>query len=439
MDNKQAGNAWRVLILLFLANLFNFFDRTIPSVVAEPVRKEWGLSDTELGLVFSAFTLVYALAGVPLGRLADASPRKAIMGWGLLVWSALTGATGAAWNYASFFVVRLAVGVGEASYAPAATSMIGDLFPANKRSRAMGLFMLGLPIGLLLAFFSVGSMVKAFGSWRAPFFIAMLPGVLLAIFMFFIREPARGAAEAGQVSDRKIERPIRKILGIPTLWSIILAGAMTNMAAYAANSFLVPLVQRYFELPLQSAAMATGVIVGISGLFGLTLGAAVADKLHRVNERARLIYGAVSMFGAAVLIWFALRMGTGEFTAFVALFALGWLLQYNFYNCAYPAIQDVVEPRLRATAMAIFFAVNYVLGGFIGPLLAGALSDRAAKTAMAAAGATQMTDQFRGIGLHEAMIVVPIALLVTGIALLLASRTFSADAAAMSGEMAATR
>src|SRR5580765_965444 len=183
MDNKQAGNAWRVLILLFLANLFNFFDRTIPSVVAEPVRKEWGLSDTELGLVFSAFTLVYALAGVPLGRLADASPRKAIMGWGLLVWSALTGATGAAWNYASFFVVRLAVGVGEASYAPAATSMIGDLCPANKRSRAMGLFMLGLPIGLLLAFFSVGSMVKAFGSWRAPFFIAMLPGVLLAIFM----------------------------------------------------------------------------------------------------------------------------------------------------------------------------------------------------------------------------------------------------------------
>lgn len=431
MADAQSNNAWRILFLLFLANLFNFFDRLIPSVVAEPIRKEWGLNDTQIGLVFSAFTVVYAIAGLPLGRLADSGSRRKLMGWGLLAWSAMTGATGAAWSYASFFVVRLLVGVGEASYAPAATSLIGDLFPAGKRSRAIGLFMLGLPIGVVLAFFTVGAMVKAFGSWRAPFFIAMVPGAILALCLFFIREPARGAAEATRVANDRIEKPIRKVLGTPTLWALIVGFITLNTAAYAANGFMVPLVMRYFALPLQSAGVAVGVIIGVSGLVGLTAGAVVADKLHAVNERARLLYGALSMFGAAALTWFALKSGSGGFTAFVALFALGWLLQYNFYNCAYPAIQDVIEPRLRATAMAVFFAVSYVLGGSVGPLLTGALSDRAAQAAMTAAGATEMTDQFRGIGLHEALIVVPIALLITGVALLVATRTFSADASAM--------
>ena len=436
MTNEKTNNSGRVLLLLFLANLFNFYDRLIPSVVSEPIRKEWNLSDTQLGLVFSAFTVVYAIAGLPLGRLADTGSRKKIMGWGLLAWSVMTGATGAAWNYASFFVVRLFVGVGEASYAPAATSLIGDLFPASKRSRAIGIFMLGLPIGVVLAFFTVGAMVEAFGTWRAPFFIATVPGVILALCVFFIREPARGAAEAMKAAEHRIEKPIRKVLGTPTLWALVVGFSTLNMAAYAANGFMVPLVMRYFALPLQSAGVAVGVIIGVSGLIGLTAGAAIADRMHALNERARLLYGAASMFGAAVLTWFALRSGTGEFTAFVVLFALGWLLQYNFYNCAYPAIQDVVEPRLRATAMAVFFAVSYVLGGSIGPVLTGALSDSAAQAAMAAAGAAQMTDQFRGIGLREALIVVPVALFVTGLAMLLATRTISKDAAAMRGEAA---
>src|SRR5207253_763467 len=109
------------------------------------------------------------------------------------------------------------------------------LLPSNKRSRAMGFFMLGLPIGLVLAFFTIGAMVKASGSWRPPFFIAMVPGVLLGFFMFFIKEPARGAAEASKVVQHQIDRPIRRILGIRTMWWIIPAGIVGNIAAYAAN------------------------------------------------------------------------------------------------------------------------------------------------------------------------------------------------------------
>ena len=144
-----------------------------------------------------------------------------------------------------------------------------------------------------------------------------------------------------------------------------------------------------------------------------------------------MIYGALSMFGAAALSWLALKAEAGDFTMFVALFAFAWLMQYNFYTCVYPAVQDIVEPRLRASAMAVFFAVLYVAGGAGGALVVGALSDSAAQAAMAAAGATEMTDQFKGIGLRQAMLLIPVALLITGLALLAATRTFPADAAAM--------
>ena len=160
-EARQASNAWKVLTVLFLANLFNFFDRAVPAIVIEPIRMEWGLSDLQIGIISAAFTVVYAIAGIPLGRLADTGSRKKIMGWGLIVWSGFTALGAGSWSFASFLFTRIGVGIGEASYAPAANSLIGDMFPANKRSRAVGVFMLGLPLGLLLAFFTVGAMVKA--------------------------------------------------------------------------------------------------------------------------------------------------------------------------------------------------------------------------------------------------------------------------------------
>lgn len=430
---KQAPNAWRVLIILFLANLFNFFDRAVPAIVAEPLRREFNLSDFQLGMIAAAFTVVYALAGIPLGRMADTGSRKAIMGWGLIVWSVFTAAGAGAWNFITFLLTRVGVGIGEASYAPAANAMIGDLFPAQKRSRAIGVFMLGLPLGLLLAFFTVGAMVKAFGTWRAPFIIAMVPGLIIAVFMFMIREPERGAAETTQISRDPVANPIAKVLAIPTMWWIILAGIAANFAAYATNTFMVPLMQRYFGLELEPAAIATGIIVGVTGLIGLLAGGWIADRAHQRSERGRLTLGAIALALSAALTWYALtQFDDFAVTAFIGVFALGWLLQYFYYTSLYPAIQDVVEPRLRATAVAVFFAALYLLGGAFGPMVMGYLSDIYANSAMVAEGATEMTEAHRAIGLHGAFIVVPISLAITAIAIFLASRTFPADARAMS-------
>ena len=435
--STQASNAWRILFLLFLANLFNFFDRTIPAIVMEPIRLEWSLSDLQIGLLGTAFTLVYAIAGVPLGRMADTGSRRKIMGWGLTVWSGLTALNGMAGSFWSFLLIRMGVGIGEASYAPAANSLIGDLFPASKRARAMGIFMLGLPLGLLLAYFTIGAMVQAFGSWRAPFFIAAVPGLLLAVFMFFIREPARGAAESVRVQQSPVQQPLRKVLAIRTFWWLTLAGLAYNFASYACNSFMVPMLQRYFGLPLQEAAVAVGIMVGLTGLIGLTAGGWLADKAHLRSPRGRLLLGTVSMLIAALCTAYPLLAGRIEIAVFVGVFSLGWLFSYNFYTCVYTAIQDVVEPRLRATAMALFFAGLYLLGGGLGPVVVGGLSDHFARAAQAAAGSAEMSEAFKAVGLHDALLLIPVALLLTMLALLQASRCFPSDAARMRSKMEA--
>lgn len=430
-NSNQAANAWRILFLLFLANLFNFFDRTIPAIIIEPIRMEWHLSDFQIGMIGTAFTIVYAIAGLPLGRMADTGSRRKLMGWGLAAWSGLTAVNGLVGSFWGFLLVRMGVGIGEASYAPAANSLIGDLFPAHRRARAMGIFMLGLPLGLLLAFFTIGAMVQAFDSWRAPFFIAAVPGLLLAVFMFFIKEPKRGAAEAVQVSQEPVDRPIHRVLAIPTFLWLVLAGLTFNFATYACNSFLVPMLQRYFLMPLQEAAVATGVIVGVTGLIGLTLGGWVADKIHQRVANGRLLFAAGSLIISTLATAWALHAGRIEIGVFVAVFSLGWLFAYNFYTCVYTAIQDVVEPRLRATAMALFFAGLYLLGGGMGPIVVGALSDHFAHTAMLSAGAEQMTEVFKAVGLHDAMYLIPVALFLTMLFLFQASRCFVRDAQRM--------
>ncbi len=436
-NSTQAGNAWRILFLLFLANLFNFYDRTLPAIIIEPIRMEWQLSDFQIGIIGTAFTIVYAIAGLPLGRMADNGSRRKLMGWGLAVWSGLTAANGLVGSFWAFLLVRMGIGIGEASYAPAANSLIGDLFPAHRRARAMGIFMLGLPLGLVLAFFTTGAMVKSFGTWRAPFFIAAAPGLLLAIFMFFIREPKRGAAESVRMSEAKIEKPIRRVLAIPTFGWLVLAGLAFNFSTYACNSFMVPMLQRYFQMPLQQAAVATGVIVGVTGLVGLTLGGWVADKLHQRYANGRLMLAAVSMIVATVTTGWALHAGRIEIGLFIGVFSVGWLFAYNFYTCVYTAIQDVVEPRLRATAMAVFFAGLYLLGGGLGPVVVGLLSDHFSHSAMLAAGVSQMSEVFKADGLHDAMLLIPVALFMTLLFLLQASRTFARDAARMKAGMAA--
>jgi len=425
--SNESRRASFALWVLFSINAMNFYDRQILAAVAEPIRKEFALSDTALGTLGTAFTLIYAAVGLPLGRLADSWSRSKLLSLGVAAWSVLTAASGLAWNYASLFVSRLGVGVGEASCAPAANSLIGDLYPPKKRSLALSVFMLGLPIGLFLSYRVSGMIAHAYG-WRAAFYFACVPGLLLAMLTLKISEPQRGAAEERPSAGRqRAGSPYWVMLGIPTILWIIVSGALHNFNMYAVNSFLTAFLSRYHQMGLKEANNTTSIVLGAVGIIGLLGGGWAADRLSKVRTDGRLLLSAVTMLVAALCIYFALEQPPGAIVGFMLLMGAGSMLMFVYYSCVYAAIQDVVEPALRGTAMALYFFAMYVLGASLGPVGTGMLSDHFARRAMAAAGATAMAEPFKAAGLHSAMYVIPLLCLLLAIVLFGASRTVSAD------------
>jgi predicted MFS family arabinose efflux permease len=432
------------LAVLFLINAINFFDRQIIGAVAEPIRREWALSDTELGVLATVFTLLYAVVGIPLGRLSDKSPRKLILAGGVFAWSLMTGLSGLARSFGQLVVARLGVGVGEATCSPAATSLLGDLYPTGKRARAMSVFMLGLPIGLGLSAGIGGLLAQTYG-WRATFFVAGVPGVLCALAALAILEPERGKMEEHAVGARRRSgSPYLTVLSIPTMWWVIASGALHNFNMYAFGQFLASFLIRYHHVSVRSAGYVVMVVYGLSGIFGLVGGGMLADRLYVKRVDGRLL----------VFMYLALLRPGGAVLGFSVLMGVGCGVMYAYYSTVYSTIQDVVEPALRGTGMALYFCAMYVCGASLGPLGTGLASDYFTFRAAAAAGKVQqlpfgelvvgqvralfggsrMTlplalEPFRADGLHSAMFIVPAIAAVLAVVLFAASRTVRHDVA----------
>ncbi|MGH8237530.1 MAG: MFS transporter, partial [Steroidobacteraceae bacterium] len=224
MTDEQR-NARYALAVLFGINLMNFFDRQIAGALLEPIRIEFGMNDAASAWVNTAFTLIYAVAGIPLGRLSDTWKRTRVIAIGVTFWSVLTATSGLAFGYWTYLFTRMGVGIGEASCAPAGQALIGDLYPAQRRARAMGIFMMGLPLGLFASYLLSGVIAEAWG-WRAAFFVACVPGLVLAVLALRIREPARGASDgaawAAQPATSGFAAAFGVILRVRTMWWIIL-------------------------------------------------------------------------------------------------------------------------------------------------------------------------------------------------------------------------
>lgn len=434
-ESSIAGGRRRAhyaLAVLFGINLMNFFDRQIAGALGEPIRIEFDLNDTQLGLIATIFTLVYAAVGVPLGRLSDTWSRKRLIALGVTFWSVLTAASGLAWNYTSFLFSRVGVGIGEASCAPAGQSLIGDLYPPRQRARAMGIFMAGLPLGLFFAYLLSGAIGESWG-WRAAFLVACIPGLILAVLALFIREPPRGAAETSAVAGAApaavpaARSPYMTVLRIPTMWWIILSGLLFNFNMYAMNIFQTPFLQRFHELGLRDANNISAVSLGLAGLVGLFLGGWLGDRIHSRLANGRLLLAALAVGLAAPCVYVALQRPAGSVAGFTALMSIATALIFVYYSTVYSAIQDVVAPRYRGTAVALYFFAMYVLGASFGSTALGALSDYFASAAMQAAGAVEMLPRFRASGLHSAMYVIPAFALLCALSLLAASRTIAHD------------
>jgi MFS family permease len=419
------------LFILFAINAMNFFDRQIGGVLAEPIRKEWGLTDIQVGWLATAFTLLYAVMGVPLGRLADRSNRTRILAAGVFFWSAMTAAAGLTRNFGQLFLVRLGVGVGEATCAPASASLIGDLYPPQERAKAMSVFMMGLPAGLALSYLISSQIAAAYG-WRQGFFVAGIPGIFCALGALLLREPARGSREihSGVGSQRRAGSPYWLVLATPTMGWIILSGALHNFNMYALSAFQMPYLMRYHGATLTDAGRLS-TLLALAGIPGLLLGGFVGDLTRRTRVNGGLLAGAVAFLLSAPLTYLALDAAPRDLWGFGVFMALGGGLMFVYYGTVYSTIQDVIEPSLRGTAMAIYFLAMYVLGASFGPVLTGFLSERFTRDAAIRAGVAEFSKEtlepFRAAGLHSAMYLVPILGLVLALVLFASSYTVRKD------------
>ena len=423
------------LLVLFLLNALNFFDRNILGAIVEPLRREWSLSDAQIGWIGTAFTLLYAVVGLPLGRLADRTRRTFLLGSGALLWSAMTAVSGLATGFAGLFAARLGVGVGEAVCAPAAASLIGDLFPSARRGRATAVFMLGLPVGLGLSYAVGGAVAQAWG-WRAAFFVAGVPGLAAAALCFALPEPARGAAEPHPIGTRhRSGSALLLFTQTPTLVWIVVSGALHNFNMYALSTFVPALLARHHGLAVREAGALSGLIFGVFGGLGLLVGGWVGDRAAAWKESGRLVVSTVALAASAPLVVLFLLQPRGAVGLSLVCVCPALLLMYLYYAPVYATIQDVVEPARRGIAMAAYFCAMYLMGASLGPVGTGVLSDRLAARAAAAAGSPVVTETFRAQGLQRAMYVVPALSVVLAVVLFAGARASVRDRRALTSWM----
>ena len=369
--------SWYVLAVLTLVYVFNFLDRTLIYILFAPIKKEMALSDMELALLgATSFVIFYTLLGIPFGRLADRVNRKNLVAGGLLVWSLFSGLTGFAHGFWAIFLCRVMVGVGEATLGPAALSLIADYFPARMRATVQAIFSSGIPLGAGLAFFLGGRIGQALG-WRWAFWLLGFPGVILAMVVFLLREPVRGATEAVAAgaapagSDRRGWKTL--LSSVPLRFHHIGYGLFAG-AGYSLSVWLPLFLNRIHGMSLAAIGLFAGATSIIGGVPGTMLGGWLADKFRRRGPGGRMLFGSLSAM-ACVPLWLVLlyspTLGPILVSNFILLaFALAWL------GPAAADVHEVAGTRLRGLAVGIyFFTVNLLGYGLIPPAI-GRLNDR---------------------------------------------------------------
>jgi len=425
------------MVVLFAINILNFYDRNVGGALVGPQSREFGLTDTQVGLLGTAFTILYAFIGVPLGRVADVWSRKYLLAMGLTVWSSLTAATYFVSSFGGLMFTRLGVGVGEAACAPTATSWIGDLVAPAKRARTLGLFMLGVPVGGALSYFFSGRIVDylkpAHGepyAWRMAMIVAAAPALLLIPLLLSLKEPKRGAAElhAPPVDASSMF----SVLRIPTLLWIIASGALLNFNMYAIGTFMPEMFRRIYRLTLAQAGDQTGIVYLVGGVIG-GLGAGwVGDRIIRTRKNGRLLFGALFAFLGAPLAYFGGQ--SPDLQTSVILWASAYAMLNTYYALVYSSIQDIVPPTKRGSAMALYFMAMYLCGASFGPLLTGRLSDMFALRSAGVETLAQLKaltpaayEAARASGLQQAVVIIPVLQILLGAVLFMASRTILND------------
>lgn len=365
------------LWLLLIVYIFNFIDRQIVNILAEPIARDLKLTDTQIGLMTGlAFALFYTVLGIPIARYADrpTTSRPGLIALALAVWSGMTALCGVAQNYAQLLLARIGVGIGEAGCTPAAHSLISDIVPKEKRASALAFYALGIPIGTLLGMIIGGQLADAIG-WRRAFVVVGLPGVALAlVVVWLLKEPRRtGAAPRTAAPPLSGGATLRAIFGSRALVLLMVAASLAAFLSYGKTTWATIFFQRTHGLTPGQVGLYFGLVNGISAIVGTWLGGKIADRWGATNRRHVLTAPALGLLIAAPLAFFGYSAPTWE--AALVILIVPTLLNSLYYGPTYSAVQGLVVPQARAMAAAVLLFFQNLIGLGLGPLFFGMLSD----------------------------------------------------------------
>jgi MFS family permease len=367
-------------ILLFVY-ILNFLDRQILNILAEPIKGELGLSDTQLGLLAGpAFAVFYAVLGIPIARYADrtSTNRISLISVSLVIWSGMTVICGFAQNIWQMALARVGVGVGEAGCTPAAHSLISDAVAPEKRASAIAFYGMGVPIGTLLGLV-IGGVVNDIWGWRVALMLVGVPGMILALMLpLLLREPRRpGWVKGDTVPVGAPPIPTRKAISevftSRAYVMLLVAASFAAFLSYGKGLWTLSLFIRSHGMTTTEVGLIGSVTLGIAGVFGTWLGGWAADRFGQINRRHILTLPAVGMAIAAPIQF----LGYGAPVWWVAglLILVPTILNAAYYGPAYACVQGLVRKELRAVAASVMLFGQNLIGLGLGPFVFGALSD----------------------------------------------------------------
>ena len=375
-----------LLALLLVTYTLNFVDRTIVAVLAQPIKLELHLSDAQLGVLGGlAFAAFYTTIGIPMARLAERSSRVLIMGVCVAVWSVMTALGGVARTFTQLALVRMGVGVGEAGFVPTAQSLISDHFPPARRATALAVFTVGIPLGSLIGAVSGGWLAQNL-SWRAAFFAVGAPGLIAALLIFTtFKEPPRGLHDV-QTSDQtpSVWEVMRRLAAKRGVLLVLVGATLASTAGYSVGGFLGAHLVRHFHMGYAQAGLVGGLIVGGPTCIGAFGGGPLSDLLGKRDKRAYAWVPAAGLLFATPFFAFALVQPV--WTSFFALMLIGAAGQQFYLAPTFAVVNNAMDARTRATAVAFMTLCLNLLGLGLGPTLAGVLSDHFAGLLSAGTG-----------------------------------------------------
>jgi MFS family permease len=368
------------LWLLLIVYIFNFLDRQIVNILAEPIKGDLGLTDTQLGLLAGpAFAVFYALLGIPIARHADraGTNRVRLIALALAIWSVMTAVCGLAQNFVQLLLARIGVGVGEAGCTPAAHSLITDSVPAAKRSSAIAFYGLGVPVGSLLGLI-LGGVVNDLYGWRIALMLVGLPGLILALVVLFVmREPRHHrvaeATAASATAALPASAALKEVFASRAFVYILIAASVTAFLGYGKALWTISFFIRSHGLSTTEAGLSMAVVLGLAAAFGTWLGGKVADVFGRRDKRHILTFPAYGMAIVAPLLFLGYYME--DWRVAMALLIVPSIVNSAYYGPAYACVQGLVRPQARAVAASIMLFGQNLIGLGFGPFLFGVLSD----------------------------------------------------------------